>query len=151
MLNKASYTALVAHGIKPTVQRLAVMGYLLEHSGHPTAEEIYTAMNRVLPTFSKATVYNTLGLLEEHGAVAKVFLDERRTCYDVLTAPHAHFYCHRCGCLHDVPVVDTFSLSEVGGLPAGSQVESVSVTYRGLCAKCQAEQQAEGHEPFATT
>ena len=118
MLNKASYTALVAHGIKPTVQRLAVMGYLLEHSGHPTAEEIYTAMNRVLPTLSKAT---------------------------------AHFYRHRCGCLHDVPVVDTFSLSEVGGLPAGSQVESVSVTYRGLCPKCQAEQQAEGHEPFATT
>ena len=89
MLNKASYTALVAHGIKPTVQRLAVMGYLLEHSGHPTAEEIYTAMNRVLPTFSKATVYNTLGLLEEHGAVAKVFLDERRTGYGVITVPHA--------------------------------------------------------------
>ena len=151
MLNKASYTALVAHGIKPTVQRLAVMGYLLEHHGHPTADEIYTAMSHVLPTFSKATVYNTLGLLEEHGAVVKVFLDERRTCYDVVTAPHAHFYCQHCGCLLDVPAVDTFSLSEVGGLPEGSQVESVSVTYRGLCPKCQAEHQAEGHESFATT
>lgn len=149
MLSQSSYAALVAHGIKPTVQRLAVMGYLLEHRCHPTADEIYTEMSRVLPTFSKATVYNTLSLLEENGAVVRILVDERRTCYDVHTAPHAHFYCHQCGRLHDVQAGDTLSLPAIGGLPEGSRVESVSLTYRGLCPECLARQQADSHATFA--
>ena len=35
---------LQAHGIKPSLQRMAVMTYLIEHRTHPTADEIYTAL-----------------------------------------------------------------------------------------------------------
>ena len=31
---------LAAHGIKPSVQRIAVMDYLLRHHTHPQAEDI---------------------------------------------------------------------------------------------------------------
>ncbi len=32
------------HNIKPSVQRIAIMNYLMEHRTHPTVDEIYTAL-----------------------------------------------------------------------------------------------------------
>ena len=36
---------LLGHGIKPSVQRLAVMEYLKTHCTHPTADEIFSALS----------------------------------------------------------------------------------------------------------
>ena len=33
------------HNIKPSVQRIAIMNYLIEHRTHPTVDEIYTALS----------------------------------------------------------------------------------------------------------
>ena len=61
MSNKQeTYDYLLKHGIKPSIQRLAVMGYLLEHRTHPAVDEIYNALKAEVPTLSKTTVYNTL-------------------------------------------------------------------------------------------
>lgn len=136
MLNKASYDTLTAYGIKPTMQRLAVIGYLLEHHNHPSPEEIYSALADALPTFSRATVYNTLGLLEERGAVVRLNIDERRTCYDAVVEPHAHFLCRQCGRLLDAPFRHK-KLNGLAELPEGCHVEHTHVCYQGLCAECK--------------
>ena len=62
-----SYEQLTLHGVKPSVQRLAVMEYLLTHRTHPTVDEIYRALVSKIPTLSQATVYNTLKLFVSHG------------------------------------------------------------------------------------
>ena len=87
---------LQTHNIKPSVQRIAIMNYLMEHHTHPTVDEIYTALSPSIPTLSKTTVYNTLKLLSEQGAAQTLTIDERNTCYDADTNPHAHFLCKRC-------------------------------------------------------
>lgn len=33
------------HNIKPSVQRIAIMNYLIEHRTHPTVDEIYTSLS----------------------------------------------------------------------------------------------------------
>lgn len=43
-------------------------GYLLKNHTHPTVDEVYVALCKVIPTLSKTTVYNTLRLFSEHGA-----------------------------------------------------------------------------------
>lgn len=43
------------HNIKPSVQRIAIMNYLIEHRTHPTVDEIYTALSPSIPTLSKTT------------------------------------------------------------------------------------------------
>ena len=40
---------LLGHGIKPSVQRLAVMEYLKTHCTHPTADEIFSALSPTMP------------------------------------------------------------------------------------------------------
>lgn len=56
------YERLLDHNIKPSMQRIAIMQYLMEHPIHPSADDIYTALSPSMPTLSKTTVYNTLKL-----------------------------------------------------------------------------------------
>ena len=44
MQEKEVYEYLTAHGVKASVQRVAVMQYLLQQMGHPTVDEIYQAL-----------------------------------------------------------------------------------------------------------
>ena len=62
------YDRLLEHNIKPSMQRIAIMEYLMEHPIHPSADDIYTALSPSMPTLSKTTVYNTLKLFSEQGA-----------------------------------------------------------------------------------
>lgn len=78
-----AYEYLLDHQIKPSVQRIAIMDYLLKHKTHPCIDEIYTALCKEIPTLSKTTVYNTLKLFVEHGAAKMLTIDEKTL---VLTA-----------------------------------------------------------------
>ena len=74
------YDRLTAHGIKPSVQRLEIMKYLMTHHTHPTVEDVYTALCKKIPTLSRTTVYNTLRMFAEHKAAQMLTIDERRVC-----------------------------------------------------------------------
>lgn len=128
-------TCLSAYGIKPSVQRMAVLDYLRMHRTHPTADEIYSALVRDMPTLSKTTVYNTLRLLVESGAVRQLSLDEHGASFDADLRPHAHFLCRCCGAVVDLPCTGTCGLEGVN-LPEGFVCEQSNVTLRGLCAAC---------------
>ena len=69
-----TYDYLLSYNIKPSVQRIAIMDYLLTHKTHPCIDEIYMALCDDIPTLSKTTVYNTLKLFVEHGAALMVSL-----------------------------------------------------------------------------
>ena len=66
------YERLLDHNIKPSMQRIAIMQYLMEHPIHPSADDIYTALSPSMPTLSKTTVYNTLKLFSEQGALREM-------------------------------------------------------------------------------
>ena len=59
-MTKQYQTILADAGIRPSIQRIAVYGYLCEHPVHPDVETVYDALNPIYPTLSKTTVYNTL-------------------------------------------------------------------------------------------
>lgn len=127
--------ALTQHGIKASPQRLAVMQYLMDHRTHPTVEEIYKELHPLIPTLSKTTVYNTLKLLVEEGAALQLTIDEKKTCYDADTAPHAHFLCSECGKVYDVPLTNP-RLEDDAQMPEGFQCEQADLYFRGICQKC---------------
>lgn len=137
MKEDAAYDCLVAHGVKPSMQRMAVMAYLLEHPTHPTADEIHRALVGRMPTLSKTTVYNTLRLLVEKHAAGMLTIDERNVSFDGTTEPHGHFLCRQCGRVYDIPA-PTGLLEGAALVPQGFSVDTSSLYYRGLCAECRA-------------
>jgi len=130
-----SHQYLRQFSIKPSVQRSAVMDYLLKNRIHPTIDEIYMALSPTMPTLSKTTVYNTLDLFVERGAVRALAIDERNARYDVDISAHGHFMCRSCGKVHDI-----FNLnSSMFKIPTTDdfKIDSVEISYFGVCNSCQ--------------
>lgn len=123
---------LEARGIRPSVQRLQIYEYLLEHCTHPTVDEIFEALSAQIPTLSKTTIYNTLSLFVEKGLVMIISIDEKNQRYDACTEPHAHFRCHRCGRVFDFPFPHALNIE----LPANFVVKQSDVFLHGICENC---------------
>ncbi|HEU5022030.1 MAG TPA: transcriptional repressor, partial [Bryobacteraceae bacterium] len=77
MKREAIRRSLDRSGLRCTPQRYAVMAFLLEHPGHPTAAEIFDAVNRLDPRSSRATTYNNLHDLVGAGLVREVAVEGR--------------------------------------------------------------------------
>lgn len=134
---------LTEHGVKPSVQRLAVMEYLMEHHTHPTADDIYNALHPTMPTLSKTTVYNTLKLFTEQGAAVQLTIDGHNACFDADLTPHAHFLCTRCGRVFDIPLKND-DLRHHVELPHGFSTDHSALYFRGCCEGCaKAQGEAE--------
>jgi len=87
-------------------------------------------------------VYKTLEILCQRGMVIKVNPLHAVARYDGETGQHAHLICRQC---HQIIDLD-WEATEVPSLPAaelhGFQIEHPSLTFWGLCPRCQ---QRESH------
>src|SRR5262245_38129898 len=91
-------------GLRATPQRLVLARLLRVRPRHVTAEELFDEAGGQLPGGSLPTVYATLDLLAEVGAVRRVPLPGGAAVYDSRVEPHHHVRCRRCGAVHDVDV-----------------------------------------------
>jgi Fur family ferric uptake transcriptional regulator/Fur family peroxide stress response transcriptional regulator len=121
-------------GVKPSMQRIAVMNYLLKNYTHPTADTIFNSLYPSIPTLSKTTVYNTLKLLAQQGAILEITIDDKNLRYDAEISQHAHFKCINCGRVHDITLKNSKALSV-------KKIDNLLITdaqlyYKGYCEKC---------------
>lgn len=116
------------HGCTLTPQRRAVLRFLHGNLDHPTAGEIFDAVTADFPITSRATVYNTLALLEEIGAVRALPV-HGETRYDPNVSLHHHLACPSCGRLEDVPA-DAVTVMLRGKVTEGE------VRFTARCSTC---------------
>lgn len=93
---------MIEHGIKPSAQRLAVAQYVLTTHDHPSADQVWQAVQRNFPMISRATVYNTLNLFVNKGLLREYVITEGRVVFDPNVQPHHHFIDDGSGAIHDV-------------------------------------------------
>src|SRR3954466_14665935 len=98
--------SLAGSGLRSTRQRYALMAFLTEQGGHPTAAEILAAVNRLDPRSSRATIYNNLRDLVQAGLVREVAMEGRAARFDPKGAQHHHCICDRCGSGEDMEWYD---------------------------------------------
>jgi len=127
---------LISKNIKPSLQRIAIMQYMLNHLEHPTVDEVYQALAKEIPTLSKTTVYNTMTLLESAGAINSLTIDEKNIRYDSVTEQHAHLKCRKCGRIFDIKM-PTMTDSESGDF----EIDKIEILYYGICKECQHKQE----------
>ena len=77
-----AYKKLLDCGIRPSIQRIEILRYLMDHHTHPTIDELFTNLKKRIPTVSRTTIYNTLRMFSEKGAALMVTIDEHRVCYE---------------------------------------------------------------------
>src|ERR1700676_3827389 len=96
MDTEAIKRSLEGSGLRCTPQRYAVMAFLMEHSRHATAAEIFEAVNRVDPRSSRATTYNNLRDLVQAGLVREVAVEGRAARFGAKGMRDHPFTCARC-------------------------------------------------------
>jgi Fur family peroxide stress response transcriptional regulator len=126
--------SLQGSGLRCTPQRYAVMAFLMRHSGHPTAAEIFEAVNRVDPRSSRATTYNNLRDLVKAGLVREVAVEGRAARFDAKGMRHHHFICDQCGDVEDLAWYDV--PRPASGSLGKRILRECELIFRGLFTKC---------------
>lgn len=126
---------LLKYDVKPSLHRMGIMEYLMENPIHPTVDKIYQELHPTIPTLSKTTVYNTLKLLEDHGVIQSILIDEKNIRYDANINLHAHFRCKSCEQIFDLHLDDT-EIVKIKSLYDWDITECL-LYYKGYCNKCK--------------
>ena len=126
--------SLEGSGLRCTPQRYAVMAFLMKCNRHPTAAEIFEAVNRSDPRSSRATTYNNLRDLVQARLVREVAVEGRAARFDAKGIRHHHFICDRYGNVEDV---DWYDVPKPASDSLGKRVlRECELIFRGLCTKC---------------
>jgi Fur family transcriptional regulator, peroxide stress response regulator len=122
---------------RATGQRLAVMQVLMESRSHPSAEEIYQTLKRSHTTMPRATVYKTLQLLSNMGALLAIETGTGGQRFDGHLHPHHHAICNKCGRVFDIDFhIYPIDLGKKDIL-ANFKVQGIKVTFTGICHICE--------------
>lgn len=124
-------------GIRITPQRHAVLEYLLESKAHPTADDIYKALEEKFPNMSVATVYNNLRVLRKASLVRELTYGDNSSRFDCNMIEHYHIMCEECGKIvdfHYPPLDEVESLAEK---VTGFNVSHHRMELYGTCNDCK--------------
>jgi Fur family peroxide stress response transcriptional regulator len=119
--------------INLSFQRLKVLEYLANNLCHPTVDQIYTNLQKNIPTLSKTTVYNSLKKLADEGLIRVITIEDNETRYDINTHDHGHFKCETCGEIFDFNVnMDSLSINGLENF----KVFDRNIYFNGICPRC---------------
>jgi len=126
-----------ARGLKITPQRQCIFRVLHGNVGHPTAETVYEAAARELPSLSLKTVYQTLHELAGLGEIALLDLGTGATRVDPNhDAAHHHLVCEGCGKVRDLTLeLPAFDMPEAAR-QGFAVIGGAEVIFRGRCDAC---------------
>ena len=124
-------------GVTVTAQRLAISEVVVNSLEHPTAQQIYEAVNERFPYITRSTIYNALNALVQCGFVqALPFAGGVR--YDANLDSHVNVVCLDCGAIIDVAVHKNriLRLKEKVASSSGFEITSQRLDFYGRCPSC---------------
>lgn len=134
---------LKSQNIRITSQRTAVLDYLLTHKTHPTADEIYQALDGQFESMSVATVYNNLRLFSQLGLLEEIKYGDSSSRFDLNRKPHYHAICSNCGKIEDFYYPGLGDVEIAAKQLTGYQVTKHRLEVYGLCPTCQKEKESK--------
>lgn len=123
--------------VRITPQRHAILEYLIDKDTHPTADDIYQALESEFSSMSVATVYNNLRLFIELGLVKEMKYGDTSSRFDFSSTEHYHAICTDCGKIEDIYYPGLDDVESVASNLTGFQVTSHRLEVYGLCPECQ--------------
>jgi Fur family transcriptional regulator, ferric uptake regulator len=128
------------NNLKYTHQRELILKALYENEGHFTPEDIYNIIKRENSKIAIgiATVYRTLGLLEESGMVDSLSFDSKGKKYELgLKKHHDHLVCTQCGRLIEFYDETIEKRQEEIAKEYGFKMLAHAMRIDGICNQCQ--------------
>lgn len=127
-----------ASGLRVTRPRRAVLGALRAMGGHHSADEVHAHLTGAGIALPRASVYNSLAALADHGVVLRADVGPGAVVYEATDTWHHHFVCRSCGRIIDVPclVGEKPCLTAAEAEEDVGLVDEAQVILRGTCRDC---------------
>lgn len=127
---------LEARGYRVTPSRRAVIAAVLQQSEHFTVDDLLSCRGA-----GRATVFRTIRLLTEIGAVCRVLLEDGSLHYRVSERGkhHHHLVCSDCGAVQELDqcAIDGVVRELTGG--TGFEIEGHWLELYGKCSTCRSK------------
>jgi len=122
-----------------TPERYAILDAVLEIQGHFDAESLYYRLKANGVKVSRATVYNTLDILQGCGLVSKYRFAENTSRYEkAFGRPHHHhLICLQCGDIIEFVNEKFDKIQEGVCTDKNFSAESSTLQIFGTCSKCK--------------
>ena len=133
---KDALDTLKKSGVRITPQRHAILEYLISSESHPTADEIYKALESDFPNMSVATVYNNLRVFRNAGLVKELTYGDASSRFDFVTNDHYHIICDECGTIVDFHHPGLEEVEHLASHVTGFKVNSHRLEVYGTCPSC---------------
>lgn len=134
MVAADNLSVLAAGGFRMTGPRQAVLDAVASREGPFAVEDIAAEV----PEVGRATVFRTVKLLLEQGAVCRLPQEDGTVRYQVSPGDHHHHLtCRACGTVIDFADRDLDRRIGATAERAGFRLESHSVELYGLCSRCR--------------
>ncbi len=120
---------------RKTPERFAILRKAIELHSHFDVDALHMAIEEDGYHVSRATVYNTVELLEEAGILSKNVFGQNSAMYEVNHDNHIHLVCKRCGKIREIE--NSHIAGHVMQLnPEDFTPESFAITIYGICGEC---------------
>lgn len=130
---------LEAKNINPTAMRILVLDFLMQTSAAASLTDVEKGMYPA----DRITLYRTLKTFQEKGLVHSIEDGSGSSKYALCSSEcddnnhhdlHVHFYCNSC---KETICLEKSAIPQVK-LPAGFNVEEMSLLVKGICDLCSA-------------
>lgn len=139
-LAKENFTKyLKAGSYRITPERFLILDAVMTHDGHFDADELFFQMKTNGQKVSRATVYNTLDLLQDCGLISKYRFGENHSRYEkAFGRPHHHhLICLECGDIIEFvnEKIEKIQKDVCDSKNFRSQTSTLQIF--GICSNCQ--------------
>ncbi len=132
---------LSAKGLRLTRQRQAVVDAILDARGSFTAQELHDKLRAGHSGVGLTTVYRTLEILSEGGAVERVHGLNHCEAFVVAGQHHSHtIVCSSCGSASELIDCGCNELVAAAARQTGFRIEDHVIQLSGLCRDCARKQ-----------
>lgn len=133
---EAAFTRFLSEGkYRKTPERFAILRKAIELHSHFEVDALHGAIEADGYHVSRATVYNTVELLEKAGILSKNVFGQNSATYEVKHDNHIHLVCKRCGMIREIES-DHIAAEVMGLKPDDFTPESFAITIYGICGAC---------------
>jgi len=134
----AAARRMAARGRRLTPQRRAVLDVVLGSERCLTAAQVHVEALKACRSLGLMTVYRTLELLVELGAVRRLHADGRCDAYAPAAAGHGHtVVCSACGRVSEFTRCDLREVSLAAARETGFRIDGHFLQFSGTCAACR--------------
>ena len=122
-------------------QKSIILNNVLERCDHPSCEDVYLSVKKIIPNISLGTVYRNLNILADNNQIKRIHMPIGSDRFDKTVNYHAHFHCVKCNSVIDINDLNLSALYDSLENDNHILILSHDIVFTGICDSCKRKEE----------